>query len=246
MKTLFALSLLFFLSACSHTLKFRASHFAVPVTGENQWDGYAALVGAAVTKVTVIENIETNPPTRNSVKINEDVDAADLVFANNIGVDAGLTVWKGIDLFLDNSLVGFRYQFLNHGAGPHNWVASLQGAYGQKDNTSSITSGGSTSEAKSKIITSQAGISLGYKLEHVVPYLSYIYESHDASTDVTNNSGSFGPYKDNGIHQYYSVGITSHERGFLYGVEYSRIQIKWDRSEEKPQDSMGLRFGFAW
>lgn len=246
MKTLFILSLFLFLSACSHTLKFRASHFAIPVTGENQWDGYAAAVGATVTKATIVENMEANPPTRNSVRINEDVDAADLVLVNNIGFDAGLTIWKSTDLYLDNSLLGFRYQFLNHGASPRNWVATLQGAYGQKDNTTSITSGGSTSEAKSKIITSQVGISLGYKLDHFVPYFSYIYEFHDASTDVTNPSGSFGPYKDNGIHQYYSAGITSLGKGLFYGAEYSRIQIKWDRSTEKPQDAMGLRIGFAW
>ncbi|WP_374074759.1 hypothetical protein [Bdellovibrio bacteriovorus] len=248
MKALFGFALLVLLSGCSHTINFRASHFAVPVTGENQWSGHVAAVGTAVTKITVVNNIETNPPTRDNLKVNDDVDIGDLMMIHSVGIDASLTILKSLDITLDNSLFGLRYQFLNHGAGPQNWVASIQGAYGQRDSsTSEGTSGGTTAEAKSKVTTSQAGISLGYKLEKIVPYISYIYESHEVKTDVTNTHGAFGPYNDKGIHQYYGIGLASHGKGLVYGIEYNRINIDWDRAiNHEPQDALGIKFGFAW
>lgn len=248
MKALLGFTLLVLTSGCSHTINFRASHFATPVTGENQWSGHVALVGAAATKITVVNDIETNPPNRDILKVNDDVDVADLFMLNSVGVDASLTVLKSLDITLDNSLFGLRYQFLNHGAGPQNWVASIQGAYGQRDSsTSEGNSGGTTAEAKSKVTTSQAGLSLGYKLEKIVPYVSYIYESHEVKTDVTNTHGSFGPYNDKGIHQYYSIGLSSHGRGLVYGIEYSRLNIDWERAPTmEAQDALGLKIGFAW
>lgn len=246
MKALFGFTLLVLLSGCSHTINFRASHFAIPVTGEDQWSGHVALVGASVTKVTVINDITSNPPNRSSLLINESVDAGDLMFFNNLGLDASLTVFKSIDLYMDNGLFGLRYQFLNHGAAAQNWVASLQGAYGKKEVSTSEGSSGSTdAEAKSKVTTSQAGISLGYKLEKIVPYISYIYESHDVSTDVTNTHGNFN-YKDKGIHQYYSIGIASHGKGLDYGIEYTRVNIDWNRSNTQGQDAMAVKLGIAW
>ncbi|WP_415061853.1 hypothetical protein [Bdellovibrio sp.] len=244
MKTLLGPTLLILLSACSHTINFRASHFAAPVVSEKQWGGHVALVGTAVTKVTVVNDITSNPPSRNTLTINEDVDAADLLLVRNIGLDASLSLYRGLDLYLDNSLLGVRFQFLNHGAGPNNWVASLLGSYGERETSTTQDPGGT---AKSKVISSQAGISLGYTLEYIVPYFSYIHEAHEVTTDVTNNSGNFGPYKDKGTHQYYSIGIASHGKGLVYGVEYSRLNISWDRSSKaEPQDALGMKLGFAW
>nr|WP_295905387.1 hypothetical protein [uncultured Bdellovibrio sp.] len=247
MKALFGFALLVLVSGCSHTINFRASHFAVPVTGENQWSGHIAGVGSAVTKITVVNDITSNPPTRSSLKVNEDVDVGDLMMINNIGVDASLTVFKATDITLDNSLFGLRYQFLNHGAGPQNWVASIQGAYGERTTSKSQDSGSSESKAESKVKTAQAGLSLGYKLEKIVPYISYIYESNEVKTDVTNPHGSFGPYNDKGIHQYYSIGLTSYGKGIVYGIEYSRLSIDWDRANNiEGQDAMAVKLGFAW
>lgn len=147
----------------------------------------------------------------------------------------------------DQLSIGARFQFLNHGAGPDTWVASIQGAIGQREDSTTTGNSSSTSEAKSKIKTTQAGISLGYKLAHIVPYISYIHESHEVKTDVTNSHGSFGPYDDKGTHQYYSIGVASHGRGLTYGIEYNRINIDWERAEStKPQDALGLKLGFAW
>lgn len=246
MKYLILLSITAFLGGCGHTVRFPSSHFATPVTAESQWGGSINALGSAVTKVTLISDKSTNPPDR-TITINEEVDAGDFLPLFNLGLNGSLSVIQGTEVFFDNSLLGVRFQFLNHGAGTQKWVASILGAYGSREvSTSTTYNNSSTDKANSKVITTQAGISLGYKLEHIVPYFSYIYEFHDISTDVTNPNGSFGPYKDQGVHQYYALGISSHGRGFTYGAEYNRIQIKWDRSTTTPQDALGLKLGFSW
>lgn len=248
MKALFVLFSLF-LSACSHSISLRASHFAVPVVGENQWSGHAAIVAASETRVTVIDDITSNPPVRNKVRINEDFDAGDMFAANNIGFDASLSVYKGIEIYMDNFLWGARYQFLNNGPQTGVWVGSLQGAFGTKSESTddfSVNQSTPQSEAKSSITTSQAGISLGYKFQHVVPYFSYIYEAHKIETDVKNNHGSFGPYTDEGIHSYYSLGLSTHRRGLRIAAEYSYIDIKWKDSNQTGQGAYGMKVGFAW
>ncbi|WP_374029114.1 hypothetical protein [Bdellovibrio bacteriovorus] len=233
------------LSGCGHTINFRASHFAVPMTGEEQWSGHVAPVVASATKVNVINDITSNPPLRSEVRINEDITAGDLIYVTNIGLDASVNVLKGTDIILDNSLLGLRFQFLNHGVKENAWVAALHGAIGKRNVSTSETSG-TTSDADSDVSSTQAGISLGYKYAFFVPYLSYIYESHDVSTKVTNSHGSFGPYDDKGVHQYYSLGVTTHGKGLRFAVEYNYINIKWDNSDNKSQNTLGLKVGFAW
>ena len=246
MKSLAYISLVVLLSSCSHTINFRASHFAVPITGENQWDGHVAIVGSSVTKVTVVNDTSANPPRRDSILINSDVDAGDLVAANNVGVDLSLSVLKSLDVYLDNSLLGLRWQFLNHSAKSDVWVASVQGAYGTKSTSTSTTYGNDSADSDSDVKTQQVGASVGYKLARVVPYISYIHETHDVSTKVNNNHGDFGPYSDKGTHAYTTVGVSSHGKGLVYAVEYNFITIDWDRSKRDYQNAVGIKLGFAW
>ncbi|UXR64592.1 hypothetical protein EZJ49_16130 [Bdellovibrio bacteriovorus] len=249
-RALFALSLLS-LSACSHSISLRASHFNMPVVVNEQWQGHAAIVMASETRVTLVNDINANPPLRDKVLINNDVDASDFVAgANNVGFDASLSVFKGLELYVENFLWGARFQFLNHGTQNRVWVGSIMGAYGTKSETTtdefSVGSNTTDAKAKSDITTSQAGISLGYKYEYVVPYFSYIYEAHNVKTNITSTNGTFGPYKDDGIHGYYSLGLSTHQKGFRAAIEYSHIDIKWDRSDRETQEAFGLKLGYAW
>lgn len=249
MKYLGLIFLLGTLSACTHTIKFRASHFAVPITGERQWNGKAAIVGSSVTKVTLVNDITTNPPVRNTIRINDNLDVEDVAFAgifDAVGFDASLSIINSVDAYLDNTLLGLRWQFLNHGNNSDAWVASIQGAMGNRDSTDSYSSSGNEASAKSKIKTTQAGLSLGHKFGTVAPYISYIHENHSVSTSVDNNSGSYN-YDDSGVHTYYSLGVTSTApTGFTFAVEYSHILIDWDRADLAKQDALAARVGFAW
>ncbi len=207
------------------------------------------MVAASDTRVTVLDDISANPPVRTKVRINEDVDIGDTVAANNIGFDVSLTVYNGIEIYMENLLWGAKYQFLNNGPENNVWVGSAQGAYGTKSESTDdlvVSGASSNAEASSDVVTSQAGISLGYKFNRIVPYFSYIYEAHKIETKVKSIHGNFGPYDDEGVHSYYSLGISSHGPGLRLAFEYSYIDIKWTDSPRTHQGALGLKVGFDW
>ncbi len=234
------------LSACSHSVTLRASHFATPIVADDQWGGQLSLVGTSVTKVTLVNDLTSNPPLRNSILINDDIDIADSLYINRLSIDGRLTVWSGLEAYIDGALWGLRYQFLNHQGGTNKWVASALVAAGNRKSETSRSWGSSTAEGESEVKSRQAGLSVGYKFEDVVPYISYIHEKHEAETKVMGTNGNFGPYYDSGIHQYYSIGITSHKKGLAYAAEYSRIYIDWEDGSPTNQDAFGLKIGLAW
>ncbi len=242
--TLFLLSIN--IIACTHTLKFRAAHFASPVVSEKQWSGHAALIAASITKVTIINDVETNPPRRDEVLINADLDAGDLLMLNRLGLDISLSPLKSLELYIQDAYGGLRWQLLNHSAKSDAFVAAIHGALASKSSSSTTSISGGESKSSSDIRSRQGGISIGYKFKEFVPYLSYIYENHKASTRVDNPNGSFGPYEDSGIHQYYAIGFSTHKVGGHLALEYNRVQILWDRSKISWQDSTGLKLGYAW
>ncbi|WP_413560189.1 hypothetical protein [Bdellovibrio sp. HCB209] len=247
MKNIFPLLAAVLFTGCTHTINFRSSHFASPLVEDQAGGGHVAAVGTAATKVTVVNNTGTNPPSVEPILINADVNTEDLFLINNVGLDGRITVWKGLELFFDNSLLGARVQILNHGATANNWVAAIHGAFGNREVSDTNNYGSSSDESKSKVDTKQAGISVGYRYEKVAPYFSYINESHNVSTTVKNNYGSFGPYESKGNHQYFSLGLTSVGSGFRYGIEYNKIIIDWEKAQHiENQDAIALKAGIAW
>jgi hypothetical protein len=246
MKHILLLLPLLVLSACTHTINLRANHFATPIVGDNQWSGHVAMVGTASTSVTVINDITSNPPSRTTLVINKDITAADLFLINNLGIDASLSVAKSLELYVDSSLLGLRWQLLNHGASTDAWAMAVQGGLGSSSKTTAEGTN-PVSSATSKVSTTQAGLSIGYKTAQVVPYISYVHETYEIATSVTNSGGSFGPYTDKGAHDYYSVGISTHGKGFRGAIEYSMININWDRAtQQNYQNAVGVKVGGAW
>ncbi|MCB9073053.1 MAG: hypothetical protein H6623_05495 [Bdellovibrionaceae bacterium] len=251
MKTLFIYTFLifmFFTTGCSHSISIKGSRFFAPVTANEQWGGFATLSAGGDTRVTLVNDITANPPTRSSVLINQDVDAGDIFGINYLGIEAGLSVVKSLEVYLDNSLLGLRWQFLNHGA-EEGWVAAIEAGYASSSQGRSFdVESGNSSSATSKVARAQGGLSLGYKVnEHFLPYLSYIYESYDVKTDVTNSYGSFGPYTDKGHHNLVSFGIMRPGPGIILALEYTHIFINWTGAPKSAnQDAIGARFGFGW
>jgi len=244
-NTLLVLSAIL-LSSCNHTINLRANHFATPIVGENVWSGHFAGVATSSTSITVVNDITSNPPNRSSLVINKDINAADLFLINNIGVDVSLSVIKSLEVYVESSVLGLRWQILNHGAATDVWTMAIQGGIGS---SVKATSEGSNvvSTASSKVTSNQAGVSIGYKSSTVVPYISYVHDTYDVATSVTNGNGSFGPYTDKGTHDTYSVGLTTHGKGFRGAIEYSMINIDWDRATQKNyQNAIGGKLGYAW
>ena len=247
MRLVFSLLIVLFLAACSHTIEFRASHFATPVASSHPWEGQVSLVGAGNTKVSVINDITTIPPTRTQVNINQSLSASELLLVGYTGLDLSLGILPGLDLYIENSLFGVRSQILNSGEQEDVWVGAVHGAYGEKTQSTSTSQSNNESTAESKIITAQAGVSLGYRYSSVVPYFSYIHELNQVSTKVKNNNINFGPFDDEGKHSYYSFGVTSPpQKGLSYAIEYNMIDISWDRADRAYQNALGFRLGYRW
>lgn len=239
---------LFFGVGCSHSIRIKGARFVAPKTAEKQWGGFASVSAGADTRVTLVKDIDNNPPTRDPVAINEGADAADLFGFNYLGFEAGLSVYDALEVYLDNSLIGLRWQFLNYGDAGAKWVAALQAGLASGSQGTSYEDTTSTSKATSEIARTQGGVSMGYKANnYLLPYLSYLTESYDVKTNVTNSAGSFGPYKDKGHHQFFGVGVMSPKAGFLWAVEYNHILIDWNRATtNKSQDVIAIRLGGAW
>lgn len=233
------------MTACSsHSIKLKGTHFASPVTSDKLWSGKATLSASSNTEVTLVRNITTTPPTLGTITFNDDVN--ELGLSNPLSLEASLGLLAGTEIFLDGTLLGLRWQFLNHGEQTDVWVASLQGATGSSEHSKSEDNGTTNPKATTKLNTKQVGGSIGYKFPEVVLYASYISENHSAKTSVTNNGTTYGDYEDKGNHHYYSVGVSSFKRGFTFGLEYSHILLGWGRSDKGSQDAVGGRIGFVW
>jgi hypothetical protein len=242
-KFLFLLSSFGFLSACSHSIDLRSAHFLTPTVSENQWDGSIALSGAKPTKVTLIDDISTTPPLRSGVKINDPSQANvdDLFLLNAVGFDFNLSLLPSLELAVDNYTYGLKWQLLNHRQPLGNIIASVLAAYGSK--TQETDSNGA--ESKTKVTTSRAGLSIGYGMRYLSPYVSYIYEEHKADTDVTNAALAYS-YNDSGRHNNYSFGLTTMGKGLNFAVEYNYIEIDWETAAKAYQNDVGVRLGVEW
>tara|TARA_B100000749_G_scaffold28537_1_gene20103 strand:+ start:102865 stop:103572 length:708 start_codon:yes stop_codon:yes gene_type:complete len=233
---------------CSHTVDFRSSHFAVPHVADEQWQGQVAFSSAQPTEITLIADKESNPPDR-TIDINDDTSEEGffetLFVLDTFGLETDLTLFPQVELYLyGTSNFGLRWQFLGHGNGAGKWVASIQGAYGTWNDES-----GTEAEldfADTQVTTSELGLSIGYKFERAIVYISGIQNTHTTETEVINSHGTFGPYEDEGIHTTVSLGVSTYGPGFLLGLEYNAINIEWNESLEDTQETLGLRLGFGW
>lgn len=234
---------LLFLTSCSHTIHLRASHFAVPVVANKTFSPRFDIVGTPTTKVTLVDDITTNPPTRTHIKINDDsADIAEMLFVNQLSLDGGMSLLGGTEVFFDGGLLGLRWQFLNHNANINKWVSSIHGAYGGSKLSRSINMDEATTDRK----TNQVGLSIGYQNAVFTPYLSYIYEKNETKTDVRNTYGTFGPYEDKGIHQYVAIGIAKTSPGFSIALELNLVDAFWNKTDRQSQLAGAARIGYHW
>lgn len=234
---------LLFLTSCAHSIHIRASHFAVPVVANRTFSPRFDIVGTSTTKVTLVDDMTTNPPTRTHIKINDDsADIAEMFFIHQLSFDGGFSLLGGTEVFFDGGLLGLRWQFLNHNHSTNKWVSSIHGAYG----SSKISRNINNDEAATDRITNQAGLSVGYQNANFTPYLSYIYEKNETKTNVRNTYGTFGPFEDKGIHQYLAIGIAKTSLGFSVALELNLIDALWNKVDRQSQLAGGARIGYHW
>jgi hypothetical protein len=100
MNKISKLVLFFFLSSCTHTIDLRTSHFLTPSVSETQWGGSVGFSGAQPSKITLVDDITTNPPLRTGVKINEDTTMSDVFMFSGFGFDFNLSPYTSLEAFL--------------------------------------------------------------------------------------------------------------------------------------------------
>lgn len=239
-----------YLAACSHTVDFRSSRFAVPHVKENQWQGSVTFGVADSTKITLISDRESNPPGR-TISVNQDVSYESLIETlftfDKYGILFDITLFPQVEFFGDDQgLYGLRWQFLGNGSATNVFVASLQGGIGSFTESTGSELDATPDLAKSDISTTETGLSVGYKWDKAIGYVSYLQDKHTAKSTVTNTHGTFGSYTDKGNHNIISVGISSHSSAFMFGVEYNLLDIAWNGLPSEKQESFGFRAGYSW
>lgn len=242
MKLFKSALILLALSSCTHTIEFRSSHFLTPTVSDQQWGGSINFSGATPSKVTIIDNMSSNPPT-NNVRVNEDVTASDVLLFNKLGFDLNLSVAKSLEVFTTGPVYGLKWQFLNHAHYEESLVASVLAGFGGRK----VETEDGNDKASSKVTTARYGASLGYAVsKKFVPYVSYVHEDHKTKTEVENSFGNFGDYENKGKHNYATVGISTDLGGLKLAAEYNFVMLDWQNAEYKKHNTLGVLAGVQW
>lgn len=228
------------LNGCTHSIEMNSAHFLTPMTNDNQWGGSIAISAGKPTKVTLVQSIGSNPPTRTGIKINDDVSGSDMTVFEYIDADLKLSVFPSVEVTVDSEVVGVKWQFLNHRQSDVVLASALVG-YGMRSNE---TSSG-TANAKTELRTTRAGFSVGYGFAEWAPYASYIYDQHKTKTEVNNNAGKWD-YDDKGTHQNFSVGVSTRGQKLVAALEFNHLLLDWDGATKTSQNGVGLQLGYQW
>lgn len=243
MKFLKLALILLGLSSCTHTINFRSSHFLTPTVSDHQLGGSISFSEAGLSKLTIIDDISTNPPLANRVRLNDDVTTSDFVLFEKMGFDLNLSVIDSLEVFTTGPVFGLKWQFFNFADYNQIFVASVMAGLGGKKTESEKGS----DKASSKVGTVRYGASFGYaESRSFIPYISYIHEDHKVKTEVDNSYGHFDGYSNQGKHDYFSVGISSFLGIFKLAAEYNYILLDWEASDYKKQNTVGILIGSTW
>ncbi len=248
MKHIKYLIVLICFTSCAHVIEFRSSHFLTPTVSDQQWGGSFSLSAATPSKVRVVDNISGNPPVVGNVVVNDDITISDALLLGKLGMDFNLSLFPSLEAYLTGSTYGLKWQFMNHAKYDHNWVGSLMVGLGGRSISDSIEQSGQPEEkVTSKVSTQKVGLSLGYaKSKSFTPYVSYVHEQHKVKTEVDNSHGHFGPYENEGQHDYATIGLSTKYDGILAAIEYNFIFLDWKDAEYKKHNTIGLLFGIQW
>lgn len=242
MKSLQFILLLVLTSSCAQIMRTPTNHFMTPFVQKDRWNGEINAIFSNNTNITLVNDITTNPPSRTASMINTGYGLADLFLPITPNGNVSLTVFPQIALFCDVAICGIKWQVIGDQSG--SWPVAIQANTGSK--TTSLSSSTNNSTAESKMTSNLAGISIGYRTQSFgVPYFSFIYEDHAATTRVQNSFGTFN-YTDAGYHRNYSFGIAKESDGLSASLEVTGIEILWNRAQPAWQSSTGVSLGYRW
>lgn len=248
MKKILLLSLLPLIAACSHSISFKGTHFNTPVVSQKKWGGDLSLSVFDKAQVQIIDDVYSSNPNGTPIPGQENPQLGDFLGINNIGVNAEISPFAQVSVYLDNSILGVKWQFLKPES-EEGWVAAVHGGFAStNEDSESYSNSTMTSSLTSKISRQIFALSTGYQFKAFVPYLAFSRENAQIKTSLTNTHGSWN-FDNNGTHTYYSIGVQNTVdwplKNFLVGVEYSHLEMEWG-NKTHTQRNAGIRAGIIW
>lgn len=215
------------LANCATVIRLPSSTGQTPVVGGELGKGKVGIDLSASIPITIINDITTTPPTRNTVRVGED----DNLIGSAIGIDAiggsrtelSIGLLERMDIYYTGAF-GVRYMIFGQPQGL-GWRATLFGgmvSYGETDSSDS-----NTISANTKISAYEFGTSIGKQWhENRLVYLTLASRGGDADITVDNNGTTTGDYQDEFDHYMATVGLLFGQSWFLK-VEVSANHIEW-------------------
>lgn len=237
------------LSACSHSVEFKGTHFVTP-TVEKQWSGDLSYNASKPGSISVAQNVDTAYPTGNIIPGTSDIGISDFVGINimvdTFSFNGQLAVLNHLAIYMDGSTFGGKWQFWGQSK-THGWVGATQLGLGNRNENSKhnaqLTNDTNSIEVTSNITTTQAAISIGHKFQYTTPYVSFLAEKGEIKTSLKNQHGNWA-FKAQGLNTYATLGITSNTP-FLIGAEVTYMNMSWE-DKEHDQINGGLLIGYKW
>lgn len=231
-----------FLQGCSTVVRLPTSTRQTPLTAGKSWGGHFGFDFASSAPVTIINDVRTTPPTRNSIEVGTDSNISSVLFpglnmltSSNFDIAAGII--PNLELYYTNNL-GVKWQFM----GPNRvhqksaepvpegeskkglgWVGAVFiGPF--SEGTSLEESGHRSDIAKSGI---EAGVSIGNRWDvSQLVYFTFATRGGKAGITVTQSSGTKYTYNDEYDQLIATIGITAGERFYFKG-ELTGVYINW-------------------
>ncbi|MCB0377196.1 MAG: hypothetical protein KDD33_01760 [Bdellovibrionales bacterium] len=256
MKIINYVGLALLLTHCASVVRLPTSTGQTPVVGGGFLGGKIGLDISRSIPVTVINDVTTNPPTRNAIKVGQD----DNVIGDVTGIDAfagsrfelSLGLLQRLDIYYTGAL-GARFMVFGKN-GEKGWKGTVfagASGYGQTDSTGSDPNVTST---QTQMSATEYGFSVGRRFDDpFMLYLTLASRGGKADIKVTSNSTETGSYKDEFDHYIGSFGLLFGE-SFFGKVEVSGNYIEWrgqDNSNNTLKDSSTefgatAGFGYMW
>jgi hypothetical protein len=251
LKFIFLVLMSVYLTSCSTIVYMPITTHQTPEVSGELWNGEVGLNFATTVGVEVVNNNDTNPPTRNEIEI-----GVEGLFGNGLLTgtvfDFSLGLWSKIDFYI-NRYVGAKFQFLGEPR-KAGWVGSafLGGATGSAASTS--TSSDDTSDAVVSVNGNEGGVSIGFRKDEGLMYYGTLAHRIGTADIVVDQTAEDFEYEDNYTQSFATIGVLV-GAAFYGKFEASYTTITWKGesdnlgktiSDTGAGGGVSLGFGYRW
>lgn len=239
------------------------------MTAGKTWGGHAGFDFSSTVPVTIINDMRSTPPRRDSIDVGEDPTLSSALFPGitllqGSGLDFALGLTSNIDIYFTQNL-GIKWQFMGPARGEANpatqepgepakdlgWIGAVFA--GPMSESSSSEESSNRSETTRK--GAEIGLSFGKRFdESQMVYFTFASRGGTADIVLTQSNGTKYTYADKYDHYIATLGYLAGKAWYFKG-ELSADYINWSgRSDSLNKDISGsatkagftLGFGYQW